>query len=135
MGERADGTMLSGGQRQLIGLVRTLLKQPDLLLLDEATASLDQQSENIVHQALDKYAGDITRISITHRLKGTALADRILVLNHEELVEEGTHEELLSLQGLYARLWREESVQSGEEAEEFAYEGGRRHERQLASNV
>ncbi|WP_199615102.1 ABC transporter ATP-binding protein [Paenibacillus alkalitolerans] len=104
----SNGERLSGGQRQLIGLVRTMVKRPDLLLLDEATASLDQKSETRVLQALNEHARGITRISVTHRLRGAALADRILVLEQGELVEEGTHEELLRKKGLYALLWRQE---------------------------
>lgn len=103
-----NGDRLSGGQRQLIGLVRTMLKHPDVLLLDEATAALDQQSEARVLQALDKHAGHITRITVTHRLRGAALADRIIVLDRGELAEEGTHDELLRSNGLYSRLWKQE---------------------------
>ncbi|WP_164821520.1 ABC transporter ATP-binding protein [Paenibacillus koleovorans] len=107
------GDRLSGGQRQLLGLIRTLVKQPDLLLLDEATASLDQQSELRVLEALDRHAGGITRINVTHRLRCAALADRILVLDQGELVEQGTHRELLDRGGLYARLWRQEAAEGG----------------------
>jgi ATP-binding cassette subfamily B protein len=105
----ANGERLSGGQRQLIGLVRTMLKKPHILLLDEATSSLDQKSESKVYQTLGTYAGSMTRINVTHRLRGAALADRILVLDQGELVEQGTHEELLLGQGLYAKLWQQES--------------------------
>lgn len=104
----SNGDRLSGGQRQLIELVRTMLKKPHILLLDEATSSLDQKSESKVYQALGTYAGGTTRINVTHRLRGAALADRILVLDQGELVEQGTHEELLLKKGLYAKLWQQE---------------------------
>lgn len=102
------GSVLSGGQRQLIGLVRTMLKQPDVLLLDEVTSSLDHASEAVVYDALDAHAKreGITRISVTHRLHGATRADRIIVLSAGELVEEGTHEQLLSNPaGVYSQLW------------------------------
>jgi ATP-binding cassette subfamily B protein len=86
-----------------------MLKKPHILLLDEATSSLDQKSESKVYQTLGTYAGSMTRINVTHRLRGAALADRILVLDQGELVEQGTHEELLLGQGLYAKLWQQES--------------------------
>ncbi|XEC94171.1 ABC transporter ATP-binding protein [Paenibacillus tarimensis] len=129
------GERLSGGQRQLIGLVRTMVKQPDLLLLDEATSSLDQITESGVYEALDIHAAGITRINVTHRLRGAALADRILVLDQGELIEEGTHEQLLRRKGLYAELWRQESDQSEITSEHAAREGGGRHERQYASTA
>lgn len=106
-----NGERLSGGQRQLMSLVRTMVKQPDILLLDEATSSLDPISESLVYRALDTHAAGMTRISVTHRLRGAALADRVLVLDRGELVEQGSHEQLLRLQGLYAKLWNEELEQ------------------------
>lgn len=108
------GGRLSGGQRQLVSLIRTLLKRPELLLLDEATSSLDQASETGVYEALRRHAGGITRIAVTHRLRGAAAADRIFVLDRGELVEQGTHEQLLARQGLYAELWRREREQAAD---------------------
>ncbi|MEF3302332.1 ABC transporter ATP-binding protein [Paenibacillus sp. GYB003] len=134
----AAGGRLSGGQRQLVSLTQTMVKRPDLLLLDEATSSLDQKAETAVYEALRLYASDITRISVTHRLRGAALADRILVLDRGELVEQGTHEQLLRRQGLYAELWRREREQDsafGGDAIEFDPEGGPAHERQHAGAV
>ncbi|MDF2661131.1 MAG: transporter [Paenibacillus sp.] len=137
-----NGGRLSGGQRQLMSLVRTMIKQPDILLLDEATSSLDPISESLVYQALDIHAAGITRVSVTHRLRGAALADRILVLDRGQLVEQGSHEQLLRLQGLYAKLWREELEQGdGEDGSaetkpaEAKAEGGVRHEHRLAPVV
>jgi ABC-type multidrug transport system fused ATPase/permease subunit len=111
-----NGERLSGGQRQLLGLVRTMVKKPDILLLDEAASSLDQKSETGVYNALNTYAGGITRINVTHRLKGAAMADRILVMDQGELVEQGTHGELMRLQGLYAKLWQDERMKKDYEA-------------------
>jgi ATP-binding cassette subfamily B protein len=131
------GGQLSGGQRQLLSLVQTMVKQPDMLLLDEAVSSLDQTAETGVYEALHTFAGDITRISVTHRLRGAAMADRILVLDRGELVEQGTHEELLLQQGLYAELWRRERELSSDglsgENLDYASEGGPDLERILAA--
>ncbi|WP_248924048.1 ABC transporter ATP-binding protein [Paenibacillus hamazuiensis] len=103
------GSRLSGGQRQLIALIRTMLKRPGLLLLDEAAASLDPASEELVMSALAKHAKGITRLSVTHRLHAARHADRIFVLDRGELAEQGTHEELLAIPGgLYAKLWLNE---------------------------
>ncbi|WP_158289593.1 ABC transporter ATP-binding protein [Paenibacillus flagellatus] len=133
----SGGSRLSGGQKQLVGLVRTMVKRPDMLLLDEATSSLDQAGETRVYEALNAHASGITRISVVHRLRGAALADRILVLDRGELVEQGTHEELLRKRGLYAELWRRERESSAgaDDQEQVPYEspeGGRDLERELA---
>jgi ABC-type multidrug transport system fused ATPase/permease subunit len=112
LGDR--GSVLSGGQRQLVGLARTMLKRPDCLLLDEATASLDQASEAIVYEALNRHAKSeaLTRIIVTHRLQAAAHADRILVLHNGELVEQGTHEALLNhSSGVYSRLWHSQLLE------------------------
>lgn len=131
------GGRLSGGQRQLLSLVRTMIKQPDILLLDEAVSSLDQAAETGVYEALRAFAGGITRIGVTHRLRGAAMADRILVLDRGELVEQGTHEELLLRQGLYAELWRRERDLSTDglsgENLDYGSEGGPDLERTLAA--
>ncbi|MFW5816257.1 MAG: ABC transporter ATP-binding protein [Wenzhouxiangella sp.] len=104
LGEK--GVRLSGGQRQRIAIARALIKQPSLLLLDEATASLDAESERLVQTALDELSRDRTVLVIAHRLATVRRADRILVLEAGQVVAEGSHDQLMRESGLYARLAR-----------------------------
>lgn len=99
------GASLSMGERQIIGLARALIYGPDILILDEATSNVDATTEAEFSRRLRELTAGKTVLTIAHRLKSAAEADRILVLHHGELVEEGTHRELLARQGFYARLW------------------------------
>ncbi|HEV7651679.1 MAG TPA: ABC transporter ATP-binding protein [Actinophytocola sp.] len=107
VGER--GVKLSGGQRQRVALARAILRDAPILLLDEATSALDSESEILIQKALWRIMEDRTALVVAHRLSTVARMDRLVVLDHGEIAEQGTHEELLRRGGVYARLWRHQS--------------------------
>lgn len=104
VGER--GLKVSGGEKQRIAIARVLLKNPSILLFDEATSALDSESERSILQALAKISANKTTLVIAHRLSTIVDADRILVVSEGEIVEQGSHEQLLELDGNYASLWK-----------------------------
>lgn len=108
VGER--GVKLSGGQKQRISIARVMVRSPKLVILDEATASLDNESEHLVAESLDKLAAGRTTITIAHRLTTILGADRILVLSGNHIVEEGNHETLMEKQGIYYQLYTSSSM-------------------------
>ena len=114
LGDR--GVNISGGQRQRIAIARAILKDPRILVLDEATSALDTESERVVQEALNRLMVGRTSIIIAHRLSTIKNADRILVIDKGKLVEEGTHEELMEKNGLYAHLYQIQYRTSKEES-------------------
>jgi ATP-binding cassette subfamily B protein len=107
------GYRLSGGEKQRIAIARLLLKQPRIVILDEATAHLDSESERAVQQALSAALKGRTSLVIAHRLSTIADADLVLVIDHGQIVESGTHQQLLGAQGLYAELYRTQFAAAG----------------------
>ncbi|RCL79028.1 MAG: ABC transporter ATP-binding protein/permease, partial [SAR116 cluster bacterium] len=107
VGER--GLKLSGGEKQRVAIARAILKQPTIFLFDEATSALDSRTEREIQTALNDISLNQTTLVIAHRLSTIIDADMILVLNHGQIKEFGTHQELLALEGLYAAMWRRQS--------------------------
>jgi ATP-binding cassette subfamily B protein len=103
---RERGSNFSGGQRQLLSLARVLVFQPEILVMDEATSSVDTETELLIQDALDKVMKDRTCLVIAHRLSTIRNADRIIVLHHGEIREIGSHVELMEKRGLYHRLYQ-----------------------------
>jgi len=107
VGER--GVKLSGGQRQRIAIARVMLKDAPILVLDEATSALDSEIEAAIQENLNELMNGKTVIAIAHRLSTIAKMDRLVVMDGGRIVEDGTHDELLQLKGIYARLWARQS--------------------------
>jgi len=101
-----NGALLSGGQRQRLAIARAILRDAPILILDEATAALDNESERLVQDALQRLMPERTTLVIAHRLSTIEHADQVLVMDHGRIVERGTHNELLALGGLYEHLHR-----------------------------
>ncbi|KAF0113075.1 MAG: ATP-binding cassette subfamily B bacterial, partial [Rhodobacteraceae bacterium] len=114
VGER--GLKLSGGEKQRVGIARTLLKNPPILILDEATSALDTQTERSIQESLAEMGQGRSVITIAHRLSTIADADQILVLEEGRVVERGQHDELLEQGGVYAAMWQRQIM----EGEDFA---------------
>ena len=114
VGER--GLKLSGGEKQRLAISRVILKAPKIIVFDEATSSLDSQSERAILDALNKISNNATTMVIAHRLSTVVDADEIVVMNNGQIVESGTHENLLTLTGLYHRLWEMQKSDSNPDA-------------------
>jgi ATP-binding cassette subfamily B protein len=127
VGER--GVKLSGGQRQRVSIARAVLKDPAILVLDEATSDVDTETEMLIQRSLDRLTADRTTFAIAHRLSTIKDADTIVVLEDGEIVERGTHEDLLDEGGLYAHLWGVQAGEIDELPEEFIERAAERQAR------
>lgn len=113
VGER--GLKLSGGEKQRVAIARTILKDPDILIFDEATSALDSKSEKLIQAELKRLAINRTTLTIAHRLSTIADADQIYIMNHGRIIEHGKHQQLLSVNGAYARMWALQQQQKRQE--------------------
>jgi ABC-type bacteriocin/lantibiotic exporters, contain an N-terminal double-glycine peptidase domain len=127
VGER--GVKLSGGQRQRVAIARAILKDPNILILDEATSDVDTETEMLIQRSLDELTEGRTTFSIAHRLSTIKDADQILVLEGGRVVERGSHDRLLGEGGLYAHLWGVQAGEIDELPEEFIERAARRQAR------
>ena len=124
VGER--GVKLSGGQRQRLSIARIVLRDPEILVLDEATSAVDTETEMLIQRSLDQLAADRTTFEIAHRLSTIRDADTILVVEDGQIAERGTHDELLAEDGLYAKLWGVQAGEIEELPEEFVQQARER---------
>ena len=127
VGER--GVKLSGGQRQRLAIARAILKDPDILVLDEATSDVDTETEMLIQRSLDDLTADRTTFAIAHRLSTIKDADKIVVLEDGKIVERGTHDDLIDEDGLYAHLWGVQAGEIDELPDEFIERAARRANR------
>ncbi|GAB7018711.1 ABC transporter ATP-binding protein [Halostagnicola bangensis] len=133
VGER--GVKLSGGQRQRVAIARAVLKDPDILILDEATSDVDTETEMLIQRSIDELTEDRTTFAIAHRLSTIKDADKIVVLEGGQIIERGTHGELLENDGLYAHLWGVQAGEIDELPQEFIERAQRRTARTQAQNT